>query len=49
MFGGIAFMLAGNMAVGVIAEDLMVGLDPAENAMVEAGAAYAASLLPKRK
>ena len=30
MFGGIAFMLAGNMAVGVIGEDLMVRLDPAE-------------------
>lgn len=28
MFGGIAFMLAGNMAVGVIGEDLMVRLDP---------------------
>jgi TfoX/Sxy family transcriptional regulator of competence genes len=30
MFGGIAFMLAGNMAVGVIGEDLMVRLDPAD-------------------
>lgn len=28
MFGGIAFMLAGNMAVGVIGGDLMVRLDP---------------------
>lgn len=26
MFGGIAFMLAGNMAVGVIGDDLMVRL-----------------------
>jgi TfoX/Sxy family transcriptional regulator of competence genes len=30
MFGGIAFMLAGNMAVGVIGADLMVRLDPAD-------------------
>ena len=30
MFGGIAFMLHGNMAVGVIGEDLMVRLDPAD-------------------
>jgi TfoX/Sxy family transcriptional regulator of competence genes len=30
MFGGIAFMLAGNMAVGVIGEDLMVRLEPAD-------------------
>src|SRR5215217_474641 len=30
MFGGIAFMLAGNMTVGVIGEDLMVRLDPAD-------------------
>lgn len=30
MFGGIAFMLAGNMAVGVIGEDLMVRLDRAD-------------------
>lgn len=30
MFGGIAFMLAGNMAVGVIGEDLMVRLDSAD-------------------
>lgn len=37
MFGGIAFMLAGNMAVGVIGEDLMVRLDPgdAEKALRE--------------
>lgn len=37
MFGGIAFMLAGNMAVGVIGEDLMVRLDPddAEKALGE--------------
>lgn len=30
MFGGIAFMIAGNMAVGVIGDDLMVRLDPAD-------------------
>jgi len=37
MFGGIAFMLAGNMAVGVMGEDLMVRLDPvdAEKALRE--------------
>ncbi len=32
MFGGIAFMLAGNMAAGVIGEELMVRLDPADAA-----------------
>ena len=38
MFGGIAFMVGGNMAVGVIGEDLMVRLDPAdaERALSEA-------------
>jgi TfoX/Sxy family transcriptional regulator of competence genes len=37
MFGGIAFMIGGNMAVGVIEEDLMVRLDPsdAEQALSE--------------
>ena len=30
MFGGIAFMIAGNMAVGVIGDDLMVRLEPAD-------------------
>ena len=30
MFGGIAFMLDGNMAVGLIGDDLMVRLDPAD-------------------
>jgi len=37
MFGGIAFMVAGNMAVGVIADDLMVRLSPeeAEHALAE--------------
>lgn len=30
MFGGIAFMISGNMAVGVIDGDLMVRLDPAD-------------------
>lgn len=30
MFGGIAFMLAGNMCVGVVGDDLMVRLDPAD-------------------
>jgi TfoX/Sxy family transcriptional regulator of competence genes len=38
MFGGIAFMIGGNMAVGVVGEDLMVRLDPAdaEQALSEA-------------
>lgn len=37
MFGGIAFMIGGNMAVGVIGENLMVRLDPgdAEKALAE--------------
>jgi TfoX/Sxy family transcriptional regulator of competence genes len=37
MFGGIAFMVGGNMAVGIVGEDLMVRLDPedAERALVE--------------
>jgi len=30
MFGGIAFMVGGDMAVGVIGEDLMVRLHPAD-------------------
>jgi TfoX/Sxy family transcriptional regulator of competence genes len=30
MFGGIAFMLGGNMAVGVIGDDLMVRLGPTD-------------------
>ena len=30
MFGGIAFMVAGNMAVGVVHDDLMVRIDPAD-------------------
>jgi TfoX/Sxy family transcriptional regulator of competence genes len=30
MFGGIAFMVGGNMAVGVLGEDLIVRLDPEE-------------------
>lgn len=30
MSGGIAFMVGGNMAVGVLGEDLMVRLDPAD-------------------
>lgn len=39
MFGGIGFMIGGNMAVGVIGEDLIVRLDPvdAENALREQG------------
>jgi TfoX/Sxy family transcriptional regulator of competence genes len=32
MFGGIAFMLSGNMAVGVSKEDLMVRIDPEDQA-----------------
>ena len=37
MFGGIAFMLAGNMAVGIIGDDLMVrlGKEDAERALTE--------------
>lgn len=37
MFGGIAFMLAGNMAVGIVGDDLMVRLSPedAERALAE--------------
>lgn len=30
MFGGIAFMLSGNMAAGVSGDDLIVRLDPEE-------------------
>lgn len=30
MFGGLAFMIGGNMALGVIGDDLMVRLDPAD-------------------
>ncbi|MGC2239939.1 MAG: TfoX/Sxy family protein [Acidimicrobiia bacterium] len=30
MFGGIAFMIQGNMAVGVSGDDLMVRIDPAD-------------------
>jgi TfoX/Sxy family transcriptional regulator of competence genes len=39
MFGGIAFMVAGNMAVGVSGDELMVRLDPAdsEKALSEQG------------
>ncbi|HEX2359573.1 MAG TPA: TfoX/Sxy family protein [Solirubrobacterales bacterium] len=39
MFGGIAFMIDGNMAVGVLGEDLIVRIDPAdtEQAIVEDG------------
>jgi TfoX/Sxy family transcriptional regulator of competence genes len=39
MFGGIAFMVAGNMAVGVSRDELMVRLDPAdsEKALTEHG------------
>ena len=40
MFGGIAFLLGGNMAVGVHGEDLIVRVDPAQTAALlrEAGA-----------
>jgi TfoX/Sxy family transcriptional regulator of competence genes len=31
MFGGIAFLLSGNMAVGVSKDDLMVRIDPDEH------------------
>jgi hypothetical protein len=32
MFGGIAFLIGGNMAVGVHGEDLIVRVDPAQTA-----------------
>lgn len=37
MFGGIAFMLGGNMAVGIVGDDLMVRLaaEDAERALAE--------------
>jgi len=37
MFGGIAFMVGGNMACGVVNDDLMIRLDPeeAERALAE--------------
>lgn len=31
MFGGVAFMVGGNMAVGISGTDLMVRIDPAES------------------
>ena len=39
MFGGIAFMVAGNMACGVLGEDLIVRLgdEESENALAEDG------------
>ena len=39
MFGGLGFTIAGNMAVGVIKEDLIVRLDPddAQKALAEEG------------
>ena len=39
MFGGIAFMVGGNMAVGVTGDELMVRLDPgdSEKALTEKG------------
>src|SRR4051812_36512208 len=39
MFGGIGFMVEGNMAVGVMEDELIVRLDPldAERALAEAG------------
>ena len=39
MFGGIAFMIAGNMACGVLGEDLIVRLgdDEGEKALAEEG------------
>lgn len=39
MFGGLAFMVAGNMACGIIGEELMVRLSPpdADRAVSESG------------
>ena len=40
MFGGIGFLVAGNMSVGVIGDDLIVRVDPddAESMLAEPGA-----------
>jgi TfoX/Sxy family transcriptional regulator of competence genes len=35
MFGGIAFLVAGNMACGVMGDDLMVRMGPAEAGALE--------------
>jgi TfoX/Sxy family transcriptional regulator of competence genes len=35
MFGGIAFLVAGNMACGVMRDDLMVRMEPATAAALE--------------
>jgi TfoX/Sxy family transcriptional regulator of competence genes len=35
MFGGIAYLVAGNMACGVMGEDLMVRMAPADAAALE--------------
>jgi TfoX/Sxy family transcriptional regulator of competence genes len=35
MFGGIAFLVAGNMACGVVGDDLMVRMDPGDAAARE--------------
>jgi TfoX/Sxy family transcriptional regulator of competence genes len=48
MFGGIAFMLKGNMAVGVAGEEAIAD-DRDLAAWVDAGADHAASLPPKPK
>jgi TfoX/Sxy family transcriptional regulator of competence genes len=39
MFGGVAFMVNGNMSVGVLGPDLIVRIDPAETnaALLEPG------------
>jgi TfoX N-terminal domain len=45
MFGGIAFMVAGNMACGVLGEDLIVRLggDEGEKALAEDGSGHSTS------
>ena len=35
MFGGIAFLVAGNMACGVMGDDLMVRMDPSDAEALE--------------
>jgi len=48
MFGGVAFLYDGNMAVGVTGDDLMVRVGPdALGAWLDEGRAFAASLPPK--
>ncbi|MGY8826760.1 MAG: TfoX/Sxy family protein [Candidatus Latescibacterota bacterium] len=49
MFGGVAFMLRGNMAFGIIEDELMVrvGPDAYEEALAQPDVAFARSLPAK--